>query len=153
MISLFRSFRCCWLLKCLWHEFFFAFSGWQLYSKLEIIDLSAQRVLPNHFFLRIESTIWRPKSVLIKRAAKTIILQSCDVENCEYTSSILVEKGEILKKGRTYCVVGAPNDVSYKNNTHIPGISIHYFLKDVAVWPKWTDAFRSSTSRRFDSSM
>ena len=27
----------------------------------------------------------------------------------------------------------APNDVSYKNNTHIPAISIHYFLKDVAV--------------------
>ena len=39
-------------------------------------------------------------------------------------------------KGRTYCVARAPNDVSYKNNTHIPGIFIHYFPKDVAVWPK-----------------
>ena len=29
----------------------------------------------------------------------------------------------------------APNNVSYKNNTHTPGISIHYFPKDVAVWP------------------
>ena len=32
----------------------------------------------------------------------------------------------------------APNDVSYKNNTHITGIPIHYFPKDVAVWLKWT---------------
>ena len=50
----------------------------------------------------------------------------------------MVEKGEIWKKGRTYCEAGAPNDVSYRNNTHIPGISIHYFPKDVAVWQKWT---------------
>ena len=28
--------------------------------------------------------------------------------------------------------------VSYKNNTHTLGISIHYFPKDVAVWPTWT---------------
>ena len=48
-------------------------------------------------------------------------------------------------KGRTYCVARAPNDVSYKNNTHIPGIFIHYFPKDVAVWPKWT---RSTIDRR-----
>ena len=31
-------------------------------------------------------------------------------------------------RGRTSCVAGAPNDVSYKNNTDIPSISIHYFL-------------------------
>ena len=30
---------------------------------------------------------------------------------------------------------GVPNDVSHKNNTHIPRISIHYFPKDVAAWP------------------
>ena len=53
-------------------------------------------------------------------------------------SATMVEKGEIKKKGRTYCVAGEPNDVSYKNNTHIPGSSIHYFSKNVAVWPKWT---------------
>ena len=35
-----------------------------------------------------------------------------------------------------YRVAGAPNDVSYKNNSHIPSISIHYLPKDVAVWPK-----------------
>ena len=30
-------------------------------------------------------------------------------------------------------MVGEPNDVSYKNNKHIAGISIHFFPKDVAV--------------------
>ena len=51
----------------------------------------------------------------IKRAAKTIILHSCDVENCEDTSATIVERGEIQRKGRTYCLAEAPNDVSFKN--------------------------------------
>ena len=63
------------------------------------------------------------------------MLHRYDVENCEDTSATMLEKGEISKIGRTYCVAGAPYDVSYKNNTHITGISIHYFPKDVAVWP------------------
>ena len=50
----------------------------------------------------------------------------------------MVKKGEIKKRGRTYCVAGAPTDVRYSNNTRILGISIHYFPKDAAVWPKWT---------------
>ena len=45
---------------------------------------------------------------------------------------------------------GAPTDVSYKNNTHILGISVHYFPKDMYGQ---MDAFRSSTSRRLNSSM
>ena len=32
-----------------------------------------------------------------------------------------------------YCVAGAPNGVSFMNNTITPGISIHYFPKNVAV--------------------
>ena len=32
-------------------------------------------------------------------------------------------------------MTGASDGLSCKNNAHIPGISIHYFLKDVAVWP------------------
>ena len=35
-------------------------------------------------------------------------------------------------------MAGAPNDVSYKNNTHLSGISIYYFPKDVAVCLRWT---------------
>ena len=43
----------------------------------------------------IESTIRRPKSISIKRVAKTIMLHRCDVENCKDTSATTVEKGEI----------------------------------------------------------
>ena len=46
-------------------------------------------------FLRIKSTIWRPKSVSIKRAAKTIMLHCGNVENCEDTSASMVERGEV----------------------------------------------------------
>ena len=66
------------------------------------------------------------------------MLRRCNVENCEDTSVTMVEKGKILKNGRAYCVAGASNDVSYKNNTFTPVISIYHFPKDVGVWPKWT---------------
>ena len=62
--------------------------------------------------LRIESTVWGPKGASIQCVANTIMLHSCDVENCEDTSATMLEKGETWKKGRTYCVAGAPNDVS-----------------------------------------
>ena len=41
------------------------------------------------------------------------------------------EKGETKKRGRTYRVAGAPNDVRYKNNTPTPGISMRYLPKYV----------------------
>ena len=44
---------------------------------------------PWPIFLCIESTIWGPKSVPIKRAAKTIMLHSCDIENCEDTPATI----------------------------------------------------------------
>ena len=59
------------------------------------------------------------------------MLHSCDLENCEDTSATMAQKGEIYKKGRTYSMAGAPNDVDFKNNSYIPGISISSFLKDV----------------------
>ena len=79
------------------------------------------------------------------------MLRNCDIENCEHTSATMVEKGEIYKKGRTYYVAGAPNDVSFKNSTHTLGVSIHSFPKDVAVAKM--DSFRLSTPRRFYSLM
>ena len=55
------------------------------------------------------------------------MLRGCDVENCKDKdmSETMVGKGKILEKGRAHCVAGAPNNVGYKNNTPIPGISIH----------------------------
>lgn len=49
----------------------------------------------------------------------------------------MVEKGEIKKKDELIAWPGVAKDVSDKNNTHTPGISIHSFPEDVAVWPKW----------------
>ena len=63
------------------------------------------------------------------------MFRSCDIKSGEET---LVEKGEIKKRGRTYCAAGALSDVSFKNDALTKGISIHFFPKDVAVWPKWT---------------
>ena len=59
-------------------------------------------------------------------------------EHCKDTSATMVKEGEIKEKGQTYCVPGAQNDVMYSNNTKTTGVSIHYFPKDVVVWPKWT---------------
>ena len=61
------------------------------------------------------------------------MLHSSDLENCEDTSATMAQKGEIYRKGRTYSMAGAPNDVGFKNNSYIPGISISSFLKDVGV--------------------
>ncbi|XP_067030157.1 uncharacterized protein [Acropora muricata] len=41
------------------------------------------------------------------------------------------------KKGGSYCVAGAPNDVSCKNNTYTAGVSMHYFPKNEVVRQKW----------------
>ena len=71
-----------------------------------------------------------------KRAAKTTMLHSCADVSSQFSTSTMVEKGEIKKKRRTYCVAGAPNDGSYKNNIRITGIPIYHFPKGVAVWPK-----------------
>ena len=71
------------------------------------------------------------------------MLHCGNVENCEDTSAGMVERGKINWKGRTYCVARAPDDVSYKINTHIPDISLHHFLRGVAVRPQWTRSRRN----------
>ena len=109
-------------------EFFFRIFWLIAVFKIKIIQFSVLRGLLNRpIFLCIESTIWRPQEL-----AKTIKLHSYDVENCEDTLVTMVDKGEIKRKGRTYCMAGALYD-SYKSNTHIPGISRHCFPKDVDV--------------------
>ena len=53
------------------------------------------------------------------------MLHGCDVESCGKTSAIVVEKGKIYKKGRTYCVAGAPNDVSYTRIINIHRVFLY----------------------------
>ena len=66
-----------------------------------------------------------------------MMLNNRDVENCEDTLAIMLEKGETKERGRTYCLAGAPNDVRYKNNTLAPGISMRYL-------PKYVPALKAS---------
>ena len=119
-------------------KIFFFFIFW-LIAVLKIRINRPQRLASFlvHFFVHCKYDL-AAKKCSHKRAAKMIILHSCGVGNCEDASATIMKRGKIQSKGRTYCVSRAPNDVSYKNNTHIPSISINYFPKDVAVWPKWT---------------
>ena len=71
-------------------------------------------------FFRALKVRFGGQKVFLLSAAKTIMLCSCDVENCDDTSATMAEKGKNSKNRRTYCLAGAPTDVSYKNNTHIP---------------------------------
>ena len=101
------------IVKQILKQFFFAFSGSYLYWGLEIIDLSAQRVLLDHLFVHLKYHLGAEKCPYQRAAKLRIMVPSCNVENCKDTLAIMVGKGEIQKKGRTYCVAGAPNDVSY----------------------------------------
>ena len=122
-------------LKCLWHNYFilslFFFIFW-LIAVFKIRNNRPQCLMSSSwpFFCASEAWFGGQKC---KPATKTIMLHSCDLENCEDTSATMAQKGEIYKKGRTYSMAGAPNDVGFKNNSYIPGISISSFLKDVGV--------------------
>ena len=64
-----------------------------------------------------------------------IMLRSCDVENCEDTSSIMVESRRKDKRiARPECQMMLSTRIIRINRIFI----FHYFPKDVAVWPKWT---------------
>ena len=66
--------------------------------------------------LCIESTIWWPKGVPIKRAAKTIILHRCDVENCEDTSETMVVSLMLPTGVEEVCYEHIPPEKSGKDN-------------------------------------
>ena len=126
--------------------FLFAFSGWYFYLKFDLFFVIA------HWNYDLVA-----EKCLHLMRGKTIMSDNCNVANCADTSATMAEKGEIMKRRRTHCVAEALNDVSYKNNTHRPGISIYFFLKDEAVWPKYTrfdrrhrgDFTRSKSSARW----
>ena len=67
------------------------------------------------------------------------MLHRCDVENCEDTSATMVEKAEKSKRKDERIawperqMMLATRIILYIIIYNIPAISIHYFLKDVAV--------------------
>ena len=96
-------------------------------------------VLSLTFFSAIENRISRFKSGSFPPAAKTFLSCDYDVLNCETRKQwrARLRRNLKAKKGGSYCVAGAPNDVSCKNNTYTTGVSIHYFPKNEAVGQKW----------------
>ena len=76
------------------------------------------------------------KSVSILRAAKTIVLQACDVGNTSEDMSVMAAKGK-CSTSATYCAVGNPNMTNCANRTGMPGISMHYFPRDETLRQKW----------------
>ena len=63
-----------------------------------MIDLSAKRVFPDHFFVHW-STIRRPKGVPILCAAKTIMLHSCDVKTAKTRRQLWWRKQKSRREG------------------------------------------------------
>jgi len=41
---------------------------------------------------------------------------------------------KVKKKGGRYCVAGAPNNQSCKNNSYTPGVTMHQFPLDVNTY-------------------
>ena len=102
-------------------------------------------------FLCTERTIWRPKSVLIKRAAKTIMLHNYDVENCEDSRQLWWRKEKSRRKDERI----AKPERQIMLATRIIHINQYFYtlLTQKSSCIAKMDAFRSSTSRRFYSSM
>ena len=78
-----------------------------------------------------------PKSVsMILRAAKTIILQSCGVENASEDTIVMAAK-EKSSISATYCDGSDSNTTNCRYQTGMPGINMHYFSKDETLPKKW----------------
>ena len=63
------------------------------------------------------------------RAAKTIVLQGCDVENTLEHTAVMAAKG-VSSISATYYAAGNSNMTNCAKKTGMPGISIHYFPRD-----------------------
>ena len=48
-----------------------------------------------------------------------------------------------IKHGGKYCVAGGPNNVSCKNTSYTPGISMHRFPEDESLRRLWTQLTQS----------
>ena len=68
-------------------------------------------------------------------AAKTIVLQGCDVENTSEHTSDMAAKGA-SSISATYYAAGNSNVTNCAKKTGMPGISIHYFPRDETLRQK-----------------
>ena len=87
-------------------------------------------------FLAVESSNLSIKSGSNLSAAKAIMLQGRDVENCSDDSIVMVDNEKKKKRGN-YCAAGGHNMSNCTNNSSTPGISMHYFPKNETLRQKW----------------
>ena len=69
------------------------------------------------------------------RAAKTIVLQGCNVENILENTSVMAAKG-VSSTSATYYAAGSSKMTNCANKTGIPGISMHYLPRDETLRQK-----------------
>ena len=75
-------------------------------------------------------------SVSILCAAKTIILQRCDVEDAsEDTIVMATEENSLISS--TYCTASNSHMTYCRNQTGMPEINMHYFSRDKTFQQKW----------------
>ena len=77
---------------------------------------------------------------------KTIILQSCDVNNASEDTTVVMAK-EKRPISATYCAASNSYMTSCRNQTDMPGINMHYFSKDENLPQKWIGFVRISLER------
>ena len=73
---------------------------------------------------------------------KRHVTSMCDVSLCVRDQTNMAERKKTERKGGRYCVAGAPNDQSCKNNSHTPGIRMHQFPTDPILKGKWIQFVR-----------
>lgn len=120
------------------------FLAWYVLKKLEepILNLfySSQIKIRDNSAVEIVPCFARPKRHVIF---------SCDVNLCtafetnmdDSAGGSTASSSKIKRDGR-YCVVGAPNNISCKNNSYTDGISMHQFPTDPLVRNKWVKFVR-----------
>ena len=73
---------------------------------------------------------------------KRHVISTRDVSLCVRDQTNMAERKKTERKGGRYCVAGAPNGQSCKNNSHTPGIRMHQFPTDPILRAKWIQFVR-----------
>ena len=114
------------------------------------MGFTEQNVL-NPKLLFLKGSNLAPESVSMLRAAKTIVLQGCDVVNTSEHTGVMAAK-RATPTSATCFAAGNANMTNCAKKTGMPRISMHYFPKDETLRQKWIRFVRIRNSQeRFRS--
>ena len=103
-------------------------------SLSEYVGFNEQNLL-NPQLSSLKGSNLAPESASMLRAAKTIVLQGCDVENTLEHTSVMAAK-EVSSTSATYYAAGNSNMTNCAKKTGKRGISIHYFPRNESLRKK-----------------